>query len=81
MPFDFPELIAALAPRPFFSNAPPHHESFAKTGPDDCMRAALPISTLLHAEGRLVSVHPYSSKYSRTFHVNPGVRVARELPA
>lgn len=51
-------LVAALAPRPFCSNAPLHDEIFAKTGTDDCMRDALPIGALLHADGRLISVNP-----------------------
>ncbi len=28
LPFDFTEIIAALAPRPFFANAPVHDDNF-----------------------------------------------------
>jgi hypothetical protein len=43
VPFDFTELVAALAPRPFFTNSPLGDENFEKSGVDDCLRAAAPV--------------------------------------
>jgi len=58
MPFDFTEIVAVLAPRPFFINAPLGDDNFEKSGVDDCLRAAGPVYELLGAKGRLVAVHP-----------------------
>ncbi|MHB0874741.1 MAG: alpha/beta hydrolase [Anaerolineae bacterium] len=58
MPFDFSDLVAALAPRPFFANAPLHDANFEVSGVQDCIRAALPVYGLFGAEERLVAVHP-----------------------
>lgn len=58
VPFDFPELIASLAPRPFFTNAPLHDANFDVTGVKECVAAASSVYKLFHAEDRLVSVHP-----------------------
>ena len=58
MPFDFTELIAALAPRPFFSNSPLHDEIFEKSGTDDCIQAARPVYDLFEAADSLVVVNP-----------------------
>lgn len=57
MPFDFPELIAALAPRPFFSNSPLHDEIFEKSGTDDCIKAARPVYELFQAADKLAVVN------------------------
>jgi dienelactone hydrolase len=43
MPFDFPEVLAALAPRPVFINAPLHDRNFEVSGVRDCVNAALPV--------------------------------------
>jgi dienelactone hydrolase len=40
MPFDFPEVLAAIAPRPIFVNAPTGDDNFAVGGVADCVRAA-----------------------------------------
>ena len=59
MPFDFPELIAALAPRPLFVNAPLRDANFEVSGVKDCVAAALPIyDRVFHAAERLVAVYP-----------------------
>jgi dienelactone hydrolase len=58
MPFDFTEVVAALAPRAFFTNSPLRDSNFEKSGVDDCMRAAAPVYELLGARQNLVAVHP-----------------------
>jgi dienelactone hydrolase len=56
MPFDFPDVFAAIAPRPVFVNAPAHDSNFDASGVDDVVNAVLP----LYAKNRdrLVVVHP-----------------------
>lgn len=58
IPFDFPELIGALAPRPLFVNAPLGDANFRWKSVDRCVEAALPVYRLLRAEGNLVVEHP-----------------------
>ena len=58
MPFDFTELIAALAPRPFFINAPLKDTDFEVAGVKDCLKASAPVYELLGAKDSLVAVHP-----------------------
>ena len=58
MPFDFTEVIAAIAPRAVFVNAPVKDANFEVTGVYDCVRAALPVFQQFHAGKELVSVHP-----------------------
>ncbi len=58
MPFDFTELLGALAPRPVFINAPLRDDNFEVSGVDDCVRAAEPVYELLGAKGAIVVVHP-----------------------
>jgi len=58
MPFDFTEVVAALAPRPFFTNSPLRDSNFEHSGVEDCLRAARPVYELLGAKGNLVEVHP-----------------------
>lgn len=58
MPFDFPEVLAALAPRAVFINAPEHDENFEVSGVRDCIRAATPVYRLFDAEDKLQAVHP-----------------------
>ena len=40
MPFDFSDVLVAIAPRPVFVNAPVHDDNFDMSGVDDCIRAA-----------------------------------------
>lgn len=58
MPFDFPELVGALAPRAFFTNSPLHDDNFAVEGVRACIESATPIYDLLGASGRLVAFYP-----------------------
>ncbi|WZO96764.1 alpha/beta fold hydrolase [Isosphaeraceae bacterium EP7] len=58
VPFDFPELVGALAPRPFFTNSPTHDDNFEVQGVRDCIEAAGPIYALLGAPDSLVAAYP-----------------------
>jgi dienelactone hydrolase len=58
VPFDFPELIAALAPRAFFTNSPLHDANFAVDGVRVCIEAARPVFRLHEVSDRLVAVYP-----------------------
>ncbi len=50
MPFDFPEVVAALAPRPFLAIAPVRDGNFDMQGVKDCLAAAGPVYDLLGAK-------------------------------
>jgi dienelactone hydrolase len=58
MPFDFPDLVRALAPRPVFINAPLGDSNFDVSGVKDCVEAARPLYALLGAAEALIAVHP-----------------------
>ena len=58
VPFDFPEVIAALAPRGFFASAPVGDDNFAVAGVRRAFAEAGPIYALFNAEDRLVLVTP-----------------------
>ena len=58
IPFDFPELLAAIAPRTLFINAPLHDENFDWQSVDRCVEAAKPIYRLLGSSGNLQVRHP-----------------------
>ncbi len=59
MPFDFPELLASLAPRPVFVNAPVRDDNFAIEGVRECLDFARPVyRKVFDAGDRLVAVHP-----------------------
>ena len=58
MPFDFPELIGALAPRAFLAIAPLHDDNFEHSGVDDCIEAAKPIYQLFGSGENLELEHP-----------------------
>jgi hypothetical protein len=58
IPFDFPELLGALAPRPLLVNAPLHDSNFRWQSVDNCAAAARPIYKLLGNEHGLVIEHP-----------------------
>ncbi|OYW15984.1 MAG: acetylxylan esterase, partial [Planctomycetales bacterium 12-60-4] len=47
VPFDFPEILAALAPRAFFSNSPISDSNFDVTGVHAAFEAARPVYDLL----------------------------------
>ncbi|QDT26626.1 hypothetical protein Enr10x_19310 [Gimesia panareensis] len=58
IPFDFPELLGALSPRPVYVNAPLHDSNFRWKSVDKCAASAAPIYDLLGAKGKLVIDHP-----------------------
>ncbi len=58
MPFDFTEILAAVAPRPIFISAPMKDSNFPVTGVMDCVAAAKPVYGLFGAEDRLVVRYP-----------------------
>jgi pimeloyl-ACP methyl ester carboxylesterase len=58
MPFDFPEVVAALAPRPFLAIAPLQDDNFEVSGVKDCIAAALPVYDLLRAREKLAASYP-----------------------
>ena len=60
VPFDFYELIAALAPRAVFVNAPLRDANFRHASVDRIRDAALPVFKLYGAEDRLRVEHPDS---------------------
>ncbi len=58
MPFDFAEVIAAIAPRSVFVNAPLHDDNFDNSGVHEVLDAARPIFKLLGHPEHLQAVHP-----------------------
>lgn len=60
LPFDFTEVLASLAPRAVFVNAPLHDEpDFAVSGVRDCVDAAMPVyRKVFRAEEKLVVEYP-----------------------
>jgi dienelactone hydrolase len=58
MPFDFPEVLAAIAPRGVFVAAPLHDGNFDNGGVRKCMAAAGPVYELLGAKDQLQAVYP-----------------------
>jgi dienelactone hydrolase len=58
MPFDFPEVLAALAPRPFLASAPIHDQNFDIQGVRDCLTAAGPVYDLLGVKTHLRGIYP-----------------------
>jgi hypothetical protein len=57
VPFDFPEVVATFAPRPFLAVSPVK-DHFDVSGARDCIAAARPVYELLGASERLEAVHP-----------------------
>ena len=58
LPFDFHELVAALAPRPFFASAATKDDDFDVSGVKDVLDAARPIYRLTGNPDRLVGNYP-----------------------
>jgi dienelactone hydrolase len=59
MPFDFPDILVALAPRALFINAPLHDSNFEVSGVRDCVDAVAPIyAKVFRAKERLVAIYP-----------------------
>jgi dienelactone hydrolase len=61
MPFDFPEVLAAIAPRALFVSAPLHDANFDISGVKDCLAGAQPVYELLGAKENLVAIYPDST--------------------
>ncbi len=59
MPFDFPEVVAALAPRAFLASAPTGDANFEVSGVRDCIAAAMPVYELLGAGQKLAASYPH----------------------
>lgn len=58
VPFDFYEVVAALAPRPFFSNAPLHDENFSVQGVKKGINEAGKVYRLLEKDDQLRVIYP-----------------------
>ena len=59
VPFDFTEVLGALAPRAVFVNAPAQDDNFEVSGVRDCVAAAVPVyQKLFEARERLVAEYP-----------------------
>ncbi len=59
LPFDFPEILGAIAPRAVFINAPKSDSNFEVTGVDDCVRAVRPLyDQIFRSPGRLEVRYP-----------------------
>lgn len=58
MPFDFPEILSAMAPRPVFISAPLEDSNFAVDGVRKCERQARGIYGLFDANDRLRVEYP-----------------------
>jgi dienelactone hydrolase len=61
VPFDFYELVASLAPRPFFTNSPLHDDNFDVGGVKKAMSAAAEVYKLHGARDNLRAAHPDSA--------------------
>jgi len=58
LPFDFPEVLGALAPRPVYIHAPVGDTNFRVESVQRCVQAAAQVYGLFGAEANLVAVHP-----------------------
>jgi len=58
IPFDFYEVIGALAPRPLFVNAPLHDSNFRQPSVDAILTAASAVYRLYHVPGVLQAASP-----------------------
>jgi dienelactone hydrolase len=62
MPFDFPDVLSVIAPRPIFVNAPTSDSNFDMSGVDDCVSAARKVyEGVYHADRAIVVEHPESA--------------------
>ncbi|HUG94170.1 MAG TPA: FG-GAP-like repeat-containing protein [Planctomycetaceae bacterium] len=60
LPFDFHEVVAALAPRPVFVNAPLHDADFSAAGVRKVIASAAAVYEVWNASDKLTVVHPDS---------------------
>jgi dienelactone hydrolase len=58
LPFDFPEVLAAIAPRPVYVHAPLSDTNFKVESVRRCVEAACAVYRLLGAAEQLVAVYP-----------------------
>jgi hypothetical protein len=58
MPFEFGEVLAAIAPRAVFIAAPLRDANFDVEGVRDCVAAARPVYELLGASDQLEAIYP-----------------------
>lgn len=58
MPFDFPEVLAAIAPRPVFVSAPLGDDNFDVAGVRACVEAVRPVYALLGADSGIEARYP-----------------------
>ncbi len=58
MPFDFPEVLAAIAPRPLFVNAPLHDSNFAVAGVRSCQASVEPLYKILGQDQAIQFAYP-----------------------
>lgn len=58
MPFDFPEVLAAIAPRHLYIHAPLGDTNFRVASVKRCVQAASVVYGLLDARARIVAVYP-----------------------
>lgn len=58
VPFDFPEIVAAFAPRPFLASSPLHDGNFEVSGVRDTMESAQPIYQLYERPEHLQANYP-----------------------
>jgi len=58
MPFDFHEVLAAIAPRGIYVAAPLADSNFENSGVRKCIAAAQPVFDLLGAKDQLVAEYP-----------------------
>lgn len=58
MPFDFPEVLAAIAPRALFVNAPLNDANFAVVGVRKCQAAVEPVYKLLGKSDAVTFAYP-----------------------
>ncbi|MBM82271.1 MAG: acetylxylan esterase [Planctomycetaceae bacterium] len=61
VPFDFTEIIASFAPRPFLASAPVRDSNFEVSGVRDVIKSAMPIYKLYDAEDALQANYPDSA--------------------
>lgn len=61
VPFDFPELIAGIAPRGFFTSSPVRDDNFDVTGVKESIAQADKIYRLMQAGDRLQAIYPESA--------------------
>ena len=58
VPFDFPEIVAAFAPRPFLASSPLHDDNFEVSGVKDTIAAAKPIYEIFGKGDNLQANYP-----------------------